>query len=69
MPTISLSEVAGVNARTKGKEAWFGVSQGHSRMVSNPYSTGSFYAYCWNAGYNQDIRNVRELHSDWKKTS
>lgn len=64
---MSLSEeIAGVNARTKGKEAWFGVSQGRSKIVSNPYQNGSFHAYCWQAGYNQDIRNIRELYNDWE---
>ena len=57
-------EVTAMNSRTLGRNVRFG---GGKRGPSNPFPPNSFHAYCWNAGYNQDTRNVHELHSDWLK--
>jgi hypothetical protein len=35
----------------------------------NPHAKGSFANYCWQAGYNQDVRSIEELHRDWLKAS
>lgn len=33
----------------------------------NPFSRGSFDAYCWRAGYDQDVSSIDQLHARWSK--
>ena len=33
----------------------------------NPHPDGSFFAYCWQAGYAQDVRSIEQLHTNWTK--
>jgi hypothetical protein len=43
---------------------------GHLAIVAgtrNPYAVGSFPAFCWSAGYSQDVRSIDELLRDWRK--
>ena len=34
----------------------------------NHHDVGSFPAYCWQAGWNQDVRSIEELYRDWTKS-
>jgi hypothetical protein len=54
-------EAEAIATRSYGREAW-----NSKTRTSNPYPPGTFRAYCWDAGYRQDARNIRELHRDWQ---
>lgn len=53
------------NARAQGRAAWFSKDPGQK----NPHESRTFYGYCWQAGWAQDVRSVEELHRDWTKES
>jgi hypothetical protein len=61
----TLQEADAIQARSRGRAARVSVSNGNRSPVINPYSQHSFHAYCWQAGYSMDMRNVTELHRDW----
>lgn len=54
----------GEDAREAGRTAWMKKSRGKQ----NPHNVGSFQDYCWEAGYDQDVRSIDELKRDWRKT-
>ena len=47
-------------ARAEGRKGWMSRPKG-----KNPHKVGTFLHYVWDAGYNQDVRSVDELHRDW----
>lgn len=50
------------SAREDGRATWMS-----DAAKKNPHTVGSFYGYCWQAGYAQDVRSIEELHRDWTK--
>jgi hypothetical protein len=34
---------------------------------SCPYPPGSFNAFCWRAGYDQEVWSIDQLHAKWAK--
>lgn len=56
------AEQGGLGARAEGRKAYF-----TKAATSSPYVPGSFEHMCWQAGWNQDVRNVCELYSIWQR--
>lgn len=56
-------EKIGSRCRQEGRDTWFSSQRGNG----NPYPTGSYESYCFEAGYRQDVRCTEELNRDWLK--
>jgi hypothetical protein len=60
-------ELDGQTARAKGRQAWVKDASTKGDRSVNSYKAGSWLAYCFDAGYRQDVRSIDELWKDWNK--
>lgn len=61
----ALDRLDGEKQREEGRAAY----RRHFKLPShatNPNIAGSFKAYCWNAGFQQDVRSIEQLQRAWE---